>query len=54
VLFDRATFPDFETITGDAGGRQIFSKHKVNWLPWVDDSALMDVDTEEDYEGLVG
>ena len=52
VLFDRATFPDFETITGDAGGRQIFSKHKVTWLPWVDDSALMDVDTEEDYEML--
>ena len=54
VLFDRATFPDFEVITGDAGGRQIFSKHKVVWVPWVDGSVLMDVDTEEDYDRLVG
>jgi molybdenum cofactor cytidylyltransferase len=54
VLFDRITFPDFAEIEGDAGGRQLFSKYEPIWVPWVDDSVDLDVDTLEDYKRLVG
>jgi molybdenum cofactor cytidylyltransferase len=53
VLFDRATFPDLETIQGDTGGRAIFYKYRVEYLPWHDDSLLLDVDTPEHYQRLV-
>ena len=52
VLFDRVTFPDLLQLTGDVGGRAIFGKHKVEFLPWHDDALLLDVDTPEDYERL--
>jgi len=52
VLFDRATFPDLMSLTGDVGGRAIFSKYPVNYLPWHDESLLLDVDTPEDLERL--
>jgi molybdenum cofactor cytidylyltransferase len=54
VCFDRATYPDLLALTGDAGGRVLFSRYPVTWLPWHDDRALMDVDTQEDYQRLVG
>lgn len=54
VLFDRVTFPDLLQLTGDVGGRAIFDKHKVEYLPWHDDALLLDVDTPEDYERLTG
>jgi molybdenum cofactor cytidylyltransferase len=54
VLFDRAAFPDLLTLTGDIGGRAIFKKHRVEYLPWHDDILLMDVDTPEDYGRLKG
>ncbi len=49
VLFDRDTFPDLMALEGDVGGRAIFSKHHVEYLPWHDDSLLFDVDRPEDY-----
>lgn len=52
VLFDRNTFPDLMQLQGDMGGRGIFDKHKVSYLPWHDDILIFDVDTEEDYERL--
>ena len=52
VLFDRDTFPDLMKLEGDVGGRGIFSKHKVNYLPWHDDAMLLDVDTPEHYQRL--
>lgn len=52
VLFDRVTFPDLLQLTGDVGGRGIFDKHKVSYLPWHDDILLFDVDKPEDYERL--
>jgi molybdenum cofactor cytidylyltransferase len=52
VLFDRVTFPDLLALRGDVGGRAIFGKHKVEYLPWHDDALLLDVDTPEDYERL--
>jgi len=54
VLFDRVTFPDLLALTGDVGGRGIFSKHPVTTLPWHDESLLLDVDTPEDYKRLEG
>jgi molybdenum cofactor cytidylyltransferase len=52
VLFDRATFPDLLNLKGDVGGRAIFDKHRVEYIPWYDDSLLFDIDTPEDYERL--
>ncbi len=52
VLFDRVTFPDLLSLTGDVGGRAIFSKHSVAYLPWYDENLLLDVDTEKDYQHL--
>lgn len=53
VLFDRSTFADFATIEGDVGGRAIFAKHKVTWVPWLDASLAIDVDTMDDYDRLL-
>ncbi|MCL5611917.1 MAG: selenium cofactor biosynthesis protein YqeC [Chloroflexi bacterium] len=54
VLFDRVTFPDLLKLKGDVGGRAIFDKHRVEYLPWHDDRLLLDVDRPEDYQRLVG
>lgn len=53
VLFDRAAFLDLMQLTGDIGGRAVFSKYKVEYIPWHDDILLMDVDKPEDYKKLV-
>jgi molybdenum cofactor cytidylyltransferase len=53
VLFDRVTFPDLSTLEGDVGGRAIFHKHRVEYLPWHDDRLLLDVDTPEMYQRLL-
>lgn len=53
VLFDRVTFSDLLSLEGDVGGRAIFHKHRVEYLPWYDDSLLLDVDTPEQYQSLV-
>lgn len=54
ALFDRVTFPDLLALTGDVGGRAIFDKHKVEYLPWYNSDLLLDVDSPQDYERLVG
>jgi molybdenum cofactor cytidylyltransferase len=53
VCFDRVTFPELLALTGDAGGRTLFSRYQVTWLPWHDANVLVDVDTEDDYQRLV-
>jgi CTP:molybdopterin cytidylyltransferase MocA len=53
VLFDRVTFPDLLALTGDVGGRAIFDKHKVEYLPWYNNDLLLDVDSPQDYERLM-
>jgi molybdenum cofactor cytidylyltransferase len=50
ILFDRIAFSDFEDITGDVGGRALFSRYNIVWVPWHDPRALMDIDTVDDYE----
>jgi molybdenum cofactor cytidylyltransferase len=52
VLFDRDTFRDLMQLTGDIGGRGIFDKHRVEYLPWHDDILLFDIDKPEDYQRL--
>jgi molybdenum cofactor cytidylyltransferase len=52
VLFDRDTFANLTQLTGDMGGRGIFDKHRVEYLPWHDDILLFDVDKPEDYQKL--
>ena len=52
VLFDRVTFPDLHGLTGDIGGRAIFSRYPVTYLPWHDESLLLDVDTLADYNRI--
>jgi molybdenum cofactor cytidylyltransferase len=53
VLFDQSTFPDLMELQGDVGGRSIFSKYHVEYMPWHDDRLLLDVDKPEDYERLI-
>jgi len=53
VLFDQVTFPDLLKLEGDVGGRAIFSKYKIEYLPWHDDRLLLDVDKPEDYRRLI-
>lgn len=53
VLFDRATFNDLMGLVGDVGGRAVFHKHRVEYLPWHDDRLLLDVDTPEMYQRLI-
>ena len=52
VLFDRLTFPDLLALSRDVGGRAIFSKHPLAYLPWLDALLLLDVDTPDDYQKL--
>jgi molybdenum cofactor cytidylyltransferase len=52
VLFDKITFEDLSDIEGDVGGRQVFSHFHLTWIPWVDSSVFVDVDTMEEYKTL--
>ena len=52
VLFDRQTFADLLGLTGDVGGRALFSKYRITWVEWLDDRLAMDIDTPEDYRRL--
>ncbi len=52
VLFDRQTFPDLMALSGDVGGRAIFSKYQIAYLPWQAEGLLVDVDTPEDLQRL--
>jgi len=53
VLFDRVTFPFLQTISGDTGGRAIFSKFSPKYVNWYDRRILIDVDTMKDYQQLI-
>lgn len=53
VLFDRITFSHLSKISGEMGGRNIFSKFPATAMPWRNESILIDVDTLEDYKRLL-
>jgi molybdenum cofactor cytidylyltransferase len=52
VLFDRATFPVLQALTGDVGGRAIFSRVPPVYIDWLDERLLIDIDTPEDLKKL--
>jgi molybdenum cofactor cytidylyltransferase len=52
VLFDPVTFLDLLGITGDVGGRQLFARYPLQYVPWHDRAVLLDVDKPEDYARL--
>jgi len=52
VLFDRLTFPALLKLSGDLGGRALFSQYPPAYLPWHDESLLVDADRPEDLEKL--
>ena len=54
VLFDRVTFPGLMALSGDVGGRAIFSQYPPAYLTWLDESLLVDIDTPADLEKLEG
>lgn len=53
VLFDRSTFPELLLLSGDQGGRALFSRYRPQWVPWHDPAVMQDIDTPEDYQHLL-
>jgi molybdenum cofactor cytidylyltransferase len=53
VLFDRRMFHHLQSLTGDQGGRSLFSRYPVSWLTWLDETAAYDVDTPADFQRLL-
>ncbi len=53
VLFDRRTFNDLLSLSGDSGGRALFEKHPVQWVSWEDKNNFIDIDTPEDYRNFL-
>jgi molybdenum cofactor cytidylyltransferase len=53
VLFDREAFAELRALHGDSGGRALFQKYPVHYVPWHDARIVTDIDTEEDYRRLM-
>ena len=53
VLFDAATFKEFERLQGDIGARPIIQAHRdeIAWVDWPTPEVLQDIDTPEMYYG---
>ena len=54
VLFDRSTFDVLSRLQGDAGARSIFAQYPPQAMHWPDERLLLDIDTPQDYQRLVG
>ncbi len=52
VLFDRRSFPLFEVLAGDEGGRSILREREgeMAFVDWPTGEILRDIDTPEDYD----
>lgn len=53
VLFDRGVFEELKRLTGDQGGRALFSRYPAAWVPWHDIGLTMDIDTPENFQQLL-
>ena len=53
VPFDRQLFPELSRLTGDSGGRVLFSRYPITWLTWHGAAYTLDVDTVQDYQRLL-
>ncbi len=51
VLFDRATFGEFDRLSGDIGGRPIIQAHaaEIAWVDWPTPEIMRDIDVAADY-----
>jgi len=49
VLFDRSTFGNLRSLSGDVGEWTVSARYPITYLPWSDASILPDVDASEDY-----
>ena len=54
MLFDWATFGEFETLRGDIGARPIIQTHmtEIAWVDWPTPEILQDIDTVADLTSL--
>jgi molybdenum cofactor cytidylyltransferase len=50
VLFDASTFIDLASLSGDLGGRVLFDRYPVEWVPWEDPRLVLDIDSPGDYQ----
>lgn len=53
VLFDKEIFPDLSNLSGEEGGRALFPRYPLTWLPWYDQRLLFDIDSPADYQRLL-
>lgn len=53
ILFDRVTFDELRALQGDVGGRVLFRKYPLEYVPWHDERLLFDVDDETAYHRLL-
>lgn len=53
TLFDRSTFAALLALTGDSGGRQLFTHFPPRKIPWPDPQVFQDIDTPDDYAQLI-
>lgn len=55
VLFDRTTFSEFAHLEGDIGARPILQAHEneIAWVDWPGPEITADIDTADDYRGLL-
>lgn len=55
VILDRSLFAELAEITGDTGGRQLFTRYpeEILEVPLPSERPLLDVDTEERYRQLL-
>jgi molybdenum cofactor cytidylyltransferase len=49
VLFDRAYFAELSGLRGEEGGREVLSRHPVEYVDFDEEEPGFDVDTPEDY-----
>jgi molybdenum cofactor cytidylyltransferase len=56
VLFDRELFPELLAVQGDRGGRLLLDRHRnrVEQVDLDDPAVILDIDSPQDYEGLLG
>ena len=52
VLFDRKTFEELSRLTGDEGGRTLFSRFPLSLIEWIDPDCAKDIDTPDDLATL--
>lgn len=53
VLFSREAFPALARVAGDRGGRGLFRRFPVEWIPWMEGRDMLDVDHPEDLTRLM-